>query len=57
MNKKVSSSYSKESNNCKDIDPKLWDRLIWQEAMDRAIKKNRDKRTQKHVVNQECNTT
>ena len=51
MNKKVSSSYSKESNNCKDMDPKLWDRLIWQEAMDRAIKKNRDKRTQKNVVN------
>lgn len=51
MGKKLMGSYSKESNNCKELDPKLWDRLIWQEALDKAIKKRRDKRVNKQWNN------
>jgi len=55
VNKKLVSENTKESINdktkewinTKNIDLKLWDRLIWQEAMDKAIKKNRDKHVQK----------
>jgi len=51
MIKKASGNYSKESNNSKEIDPKLWDRLIWQEAIDKAIKKKRDRRAAKQWHN------
>lgn len=51
MRKKVVESYSKESNITKEIDPKLWDRLIWQEAIDKAIKKKRDRRVVKQLYN------
>jgi len=27
-----------------EIDPQLWDRLIWQQALEKAIKKNIDER-------------
>lgn len=51
MNKKILSHNTKESSNHKNVDPKLWDRLIWQEAIDKAIKKNRDKHVQKNMTN------
>ena len=51
MNKKILSHNTKESSNHKIVDPKLWDRLIWQEAIDKAIKKNRDKHVQKKMTN------
>ena len=45
VNIKTLESYFKESINCKEIDPKLWDRLIWQEALDKALQKKRDRRS------------
>lgn len=51
MSKNSAGNYSKESNNSRDIDPKLWDRLIWQEAIDKAIKKKRDRRVVKQWHN------
>ena len=51
MNKKTSKNHIKESDNEKVMDPKLWDRLIWQEALNKAIKRDRNKRLQKHVPN------
>lgn len=45
VNIKNLESYFKESINSKEIDPKLWDRLIWQEALDRALQKKRDRRS------------
>ena len=50
MNKKILSHNTKESSNHKNVDPKLWDRLIWQEAIDKATK-NRDKHVQKNMIN------
>lgn len=51
MNKKQFSKNPKESNTCKEIDPKLWDRLVWQKALEKAIKKNGDKLTQVNLSN------
>jgi hypothetical protein len=45
MNIKNLESYCRESSNCKEIDPKLWDRLIWQEAIDKALKRERDRQS------------
>jgi hypothetical protein len=45
VNIKNLESYFKESINSKEIDPKLWDRLIWQEALDKALQKKRDRRS------------
>jgi hypothetical protein len=38
-------------NSSKPIDPKLWDRLVWQEALNKAIKRNQDKRYLKQLNN------
>ncbi len=51
MIKKSAGNHSKESNNSREIDPKLWDRLIWQEAIDKAIKRKRDRRVVKQWHN------
>lgn len=50
MRKKTIGYHPKETNN-EAIDPKLWDRLIWQEALNKAIKRNRDKHTGKQWNN------
>lgn len=44
MNIKNMEAYLKESSNLKDLDPNLWERLIWQEALDKAIHKKKDRR-------------
>ena len=44
----------KNAFNNESIDPKLWDRLIWQEALDKAIKQNQKKNLkskQNHRIN------
>jgi hypothetical protein len=51
MIKKASGNYSKERKNSKEIDPKLWDRLIWQEAIDKAIKWKLDRCVAKQCHN------
>ena len=51
MNKKQFSKNLKESNTCIAIDPKLWDRLVWKKALEKAIKKNGDKLTQVNLSN------
>ena len=33
----------KKNHESNGVDPKLWDRLIWQQALDRAIKKQLNK--------------
>lgn len=50
MNIKNLESYFKESSNFKEVDPKLWDRLIWQEALDKALQKKHDRRRKVHSV-------
>ncbi len=50
MNIKNLESYIKESINCKEIDSKLWDRLIWQEALDKALQKKRDRRSKLYAA-------
>ena len=47
MSQKISGSRAKEFNSSRAIDPKLWERLIWQESLDKAIKRNQDKRVLK----------
>lgn len=51
MNKKQFNKNLKESNTCIAIDPKLWNRLVWQKALENAIKKNGDKLTQVNLSN------
>ena len=51
MDKKIADNYFKKSNNTKEIDPKLWDRLIWQEAIDKAIKKKQSRSVAKQLLN------
>lgn len=51
MSNKSLEEYSKGSNNSREIDPRLWDRLIWQEAIDKAIKKKQDRRIAKEWSN------
>ena len=51
MNTKKFKSAPKETKEMGEIDPKLWDRLIWQEALDKAIKKTRGKRSPKYLSN------
>lgn len=51
MNRKQFESDPKDTKEIREIDPKLWDRLIWQEALDKAIKKSRDKRSPKNLSN------
>lgn len=41
--KKSFGSKGKKNHDSNDIDPKLWDRLVWQQALDKAMKKQRDK--------------
>ena len=32
-------NFSTNLEKSKDIDPKLWDRLVWQQALEKAIKR------------------
>ena len=34
---------NKENNHKENTDHKLWDRLVWQEAIDKAIRNNQKK--------------
>ena len=52
MNIKNLESYLKESSNIKEVDQKLWDRLIWQEALDKALQKKNDRRKKAYSVPQ-----
>lgn len=43
MNYKIFSINSGNASEPKDIDPKLWDRLVWQQAIEKAIKRRNGK--------------
>ena len=49
MDNKKNNKNLKELETRKGIDTQVWDRLVWQKALDRAIQKNRDKQVQKNI--------
>ena len=51
MDNKKFNKNLKELETRKGIDTQVWDRLVWQKALDRAIQKNRDKQVQKNIPN------
>ena len=51
MDNKKNNKNLKELETRKGIDTQVWDRLVWQKALDRAIQKNRDKQVQKNIPN------
>lgn len=52
MYKRTTNEFLKDSINAKDIDPNLWDRLIWQQAMDKALRRKNDIHVEKEQKRQ-----
>lgn len=52
MYKRATDEFLKESINAKDINPNLCDRLIWQQAMDRARRRKKDIRVEQEQKRQ-----